>query len=196
MFFRSLLTNQWLQWDLFGMRKISPHHDQPMANLFKFRQIRMYEKTTHHKRLAATARQVSDRLIPDPNHKNPTSLTIFSFCREDISNQNSIMKFSTGLAFLACASTSLAFAPTTLQQQRAVSSALNAGADSILSKKTGQSSLDPAVIDKYASLGFPKDSVLAEYVWVDAKGDTRSKTRTLPAAKVRNKINIAYFAKK
>jgi glutamine synthetase len=46
--------------------------------------------------------------------------------------------------------------------------------------------LDPAVIDKYQSLGFPADKVLAEYVWVDADGNTRSKTRTLPASKTKD----------
>lgn len=56
---------------------------------------------------------------------------------------------------------------------------------SILSSKTGVSSLDPTVIDKYASLPFPKDVVLAEYVWIDAVGNTRSKTRTLKASQVR-----------
>jgi len=53
----------------------------------------------------------------------------------------------------------------------------------LLSSKTGMSSLDPAVIDKYTALPFPGDQILAEYVWVDAIGNTRSKTRTLPAAK-------------
>ena len=92
------------------------------------------------------------------------------------------MKFTSAVALLACASSALAFAPATFQ--RKASSALYA-ADGILNKKTGQSSLDPAVIDKYNSLPFPADSVLAEYVWVDAVGNTRSKSRTLPVAKVR-----------
>ena len=54
----------------------------------------------------------------------------------------------------------------------------------VLTKTTGKSSLDPAVIAKYDALAYPKDLVLAEYVWVDADGNTRSKTRTLPATKV------------
>jgi glutamine synthetase len=54
-----------------------------------------------------------------------------------------------------------------------------------LKRETGRSQLDPAVIDRYNSLPFPKDTILAEYVWVDAVGNTRSKTRTLPAKKVR-----------
>jgi glutamine synthetase len=53
-----------------------------------------------------------------------------------------------------------------------------------LSKVTGQSQLDPAVIARYSDLPFPAGVILAEYVWVDAVGNTRSKTRTLPAAKV------------
>lgn len=54
---------------------------------------------------------------------------------------------------------------------------------SVLGKTTGKSSLDPAVIERYNSLPYPGDTVLAEYVWVDADGNTRSKTRTLPVAK-------------
>jgi glutamine synthetase len=51
--------------------------------------------------------------------------------------------------------------------------------------RTGKSQLDPMVIAKYNSLPYPEDTILAEYVWVDAVGNTRSKTRTLPAKKVR-----------
>jgi len=54
-----------------------------------------------------------------------------------------------------------------------------------LQRTTGRSQLDPQVIAKYDALPYPKDSVLAEYVWVDADGNTRSKTRTIPAEKVR-----------
>ena len=53
-----------------------------------------------------------------------------------------------------------------------------------LARMTGQSQLDPTVIQKYLDLPMPEDTVLAEYVWVDAAGNTRSKTRTLPAKKV------------
>ena len=86
------------------------------------------------------------------------------------------MKFSTALIALASASSAMAFAPVSVQQ---TSSALN----SMLTKTTGQSSLDPAVIARYDALAYPEDQILAEYVWVDAIGNTRSKTRTLPAAK-------------
>lgn len=53
-----------------------------------------------------------------------------------------------------------------------------------LKRETGRSQLDPAVIERYNALPFPADTILAEYVWVDAVGATRSKTRTLPAKKV------------
>mmetsp|Transcript_382 Transcript_382/g.725 ORF Transcript_382/g.725 Transcript_382/m.725 type:complete len:415 (-) Transcript_382:204-1448(-) len=86
------------------------------------------------------------------------------------------MKFSTAILALASASSAMAFAPVS---QQAKSTALNG----VLGKVTGQSSLDPAVIAKYDSLPFPADSIMAEYVWVDAVGNTRSKTRTLPASK-------------
>lgn len=42
------------------------------------------------------------------------------------------------------------------------------------------------VIDRYYNLPFPPDKVLAEYVWVDALGSCRSKTRTLPASKAKS----------
>lgn len=55
---------------------------------------------------------------------------------------------------------------------------------STLKRETGRSQLDPAVIQRYNDLPFPEETILAEYVWVDAVGDSRSKTRTLPAKKV------------
>jgi len=53
----------------------------------------------------------------------------------------------------------------------------------VLQRETGKSQLDPAVVAKFASLDYPEGVILAEYVWEDAEGDTRSKTRTLPAEK-------------
>jgi hypothetical protein len=53
-----------------------------------------------------------------------------------------------------------------------------------LNRETGKSQLDPSVIDRYNDLPFPSEKVLAEYVWVDAAGNCRSKTRTLPIDKV------------
>jgi glutamine synthetase len=88
------------------------------------------------------------------------------------------MKLTAALFVIAAASPqALAFAPTT-PTSRPITF-LN----SVLSKVTGRSSLDPAVIARYDALPFPSDTILAEYVWVDADGNTRSKTRTLPAAK-------------
>lgn len=78
------------------------------------------------------------------------------------------------LAFLTSAT---AFAPSTNNVK--LSTSLNV----ILPKTTGQSALDPSVIAKYDALPFPADKVLAEYVWVDAAGNTRSKTRTLAPEK-------------
>nr|AAC77446.1 glutamine synthetase [Skeletonema costatum] len=52
-----------------------------------------------------------------------------------------------------------------------------------LDLKTGQSQLDTSVVDRFSALPYPDDKVLAEYVWVDAKGECRSKTRTLPVAR-------------
>ena len=82
------------------------------------------------------------------------------------------MKFSTAIIALSSASSAMAFAPISAPQK---SSALNG----VLSGATGQSAMDPSVIAKYDALSFPEESILAEYVWVDAVGNTRSKTRTL-----------------
>jgi glutamine synthetase len=88
------------------------------------------------------------------------------------------MKFSSSLVVaLGFSVQSMAFAPAMAPRP---TTALNGG---VLQKTTGQSSLDPAVIERYNALPFPEDSILAEYVWVDAVGNTRSKTRTLPASK-------------
>jgi len=89
------------------------------------------------------------------------------------------MKFNTALLALAAVGSAAAFAPSTpafTRQSTAVGM-------SVLDSTTGQASLDPAVKARYDSLPFPEDKILAEYVWVDAAGNTRSKTRTLPASK-------------
>jgi glutamine synthetase len=82
------------------------------------------------------------------------------------------MKFTTAI-LLAAATTASAFAPSIVSPR--ISTSLNV----ILPKTTGQSALDPTVIAKYDALPFPEDKIMAEYVWVDAAGKTRSKTRTL-----------------
>jgi len=52
-----------------------------------------------------------------------------------------------------------------------------------LRRVTGLSPLDPAVIARSNALPYPEGIIVAEYVWMDAVGNTRSKTRTLPAEK-------------
>jgi glutamine synthetase len=89
------------------------------------------------------------------------------------------MKLSSALAVVLTGYVS-AFSPM-VGKARPQTSLQMAG---VLQGVTGRSQLDPAVIDRYDSLPFPADKILAEYVWVDADGGTRSKTRTLPAAKV------------
>lgn len=89
------------------------------------------------------------------------------------------MKFS-AISLLLAVSGASAFAPQAFSAPK--QTALNA---ELMKAQTGQSSLDPAVIAKYNSLPFPDDKVLAEYVWVDAAGNTRSKTRTLDASKIK-----------
>jgi glutamine synthetase len=88
------------------------------------------------------------------------------------------MKFSAAIVILTAAGASAFQAPTAFTRH---TTSLNA----IMPVITGRSSLDPAVIDKYNNLPFPPETLLAEYVWVDAEGNTRSKTRTLQASKVR-----------
>ena len=89
----------------------------------------------------------------------------------------STMKLAVSLALLA--SSALAFQIPSVSN-RLSSTSLNVG---LLIRETGKSQLDPSVIDRYHQLPYPTDLVLAEYVWVDADGNTRSKTRTLPAKK-------------
>lgn len=49
----------------------------------------------------------------------------------------------------------------------------------ILSTQTGKAALDSDVVERYAKLPIPSDKIMAEYVWADAVGNLRSKTRTL-----------------
>jgi glutamine synthetase len=91
------------------------------------------------------------------------------------------MKLSASiLVILSAASSAVAFVPV---QPKSSTMTTTTALNGVLTKTTGKSALDPAVIAKYDSLPFPDDTILAEYVWVDAAGNTRSKTRTLPAAK-------------
>lgn len=88
-------------------------------------------------------------------------------------------------AFVVMPATSTSSSSTTTRTSSSSSSLLmSVGGVIPLARMTGQSQLDPTVIQKYLDLPMPEDTVLAEYVWVDAAGNTRSKTRTLPAKKV------------
>lgn len=93
------------------------------------------------------------------------------------------MKFTSIVCLSALASAS-AFAPSALKGPS--QSSLNA----VLPGVTGQSPLDPAVIAKYDALPFPATSIMAEYVWVDAEGNTRSKTRSLTPDKAEAVENL------
>ena len=53
----------------------------------------------------------------------------------------------------------------------------------VLNPDTGSAAMDPAVVARYSAIPQPSDKIQAEYVWIDAVGGTRSKTRTLPANK-------------
>jgi hypothetical protein len=78
------------------------------------------------------------------------------------------------------AGSAAAFAPSISKARQ------HSSLSAVLGGETGRSQLDPTVIARYNDLPFPADQVLAEYVWVDADGATRSKTRTLPPKKVRH----------
>ena len=93
------------------------------------------------------------------------------------------MKFSTALLAVAVGTAS-AFAPAHLQSRAHSTSSALSGSVRSLDRLTGRSQLDPVVVDRYNAIPYPKDLILAEYVWVDADGKCRSKTRTLPAKKV------------
>jgi len=82
------------------------------------------------------------------------------------------------VAALLSLSSASAFAPSFPASRRSTS--LPVGS---LNIETGRSQLDTAVIDRFNSLPYPADKVLAEYVWVDAKGECRSKTRTLASSR-------------
>jgi glutamine synthetase len=85
------------------------------------------------------------------------------------------MKLSTGiLGVIAAFGSVSAFSPTAFTARRGTSLQMT-----LLSTQTGRASLDADVVERYASLPYPKDKILAEYVWADAVGNLRSKTRTL-----------------
>lgn len=91
---------------------------------------------------------------------------------------------------ISTSTTSKTFIGRKQQEQSSLSSSLSTSTSasalymSLLQRETGKSQLDSVVYDRYQNLPFPSDVILAEYVWVDAIGNLRSKTRTLPVAKV------------
>lgn len=89
------------------------------------------------------------------------------------------MKLSAALATITVGTVS-AFTAAPAFKTLKSSSALNG---SIMDVTSGKASLDPAVVERFNSLPFAPNKVLAEYVWVDAKGELRSKTRTLTVEK-------------
>jgi glutamine synthetase len=108
------------------------------------------------------------------------------------------MKISVHTLVVLAWTTSSACAFTSPRPRGSSSSALQGSASTTtaLPRVTGQSQLDPTVVDRYNSIPYPSDVILAEYVWVDADGNTRSKTRTLPAAKVSQAellMNVDFF---
>jgi len=68
--------------------------------------------------------------------------------------------------------------------QSSINNSLEIVSGHVYKGRTGQSQLDAAVVDRYNAIPYPKSVILAEYVWVDAKGECRSKTRTLPSVDI------------
>jgi len=92
------------------------------------------------------------------------------------------MKISTtAIAFLSTIGVASCFNPSFVSTGRSLSG--TSLKMSLLSSSTGKASLDPALVEQYGKLAYPAEKILAEYVWIDAIGNTRSKTRTLAASK-------------
>jgi len=87
------------------------------------------------------------------------------------------------IARLAALGSVAAFSPSSSHHSARPTTALRMVSQ--LEIQTGKSQLDTAVIERFNSLPYPDDKILAEYVWVDAKGECRSKTRTLPASRAK-----------
>jgi len=90
------------------------------------------------------------------------------------------MKFSTALIAISVGTASAFTAAPAFRTKP--TSALKG---STMDVSSGKASLDPSVVDRFNALPFAQNKVLAEYVWVDAKGELRSKTRTLEATKAK-----------
>lgn len=89
------------------------------------------------------------------------------------------MKLSVAI-LSAAISAAAAFAPSRSSSSSSLLRMVNH-----LEIQTGRSQLDTAIVDRFNSLPYPDDKILAEYVWVDAKGECRSKTRTLPPSRAK-----------
>lgn len=61
-----------------------------------------------------------------------------------------------------------------------------------LERVTGKSSMDVGILNRYLSLD-QHDKIQAEYVWIDAVGKTRCKTRTLEKSRVANMDVVSSF---
>lgn len=99
------------------------------------------------------------------------------------------MKFSAAATAMALGIASSVSSFTTVPKFGQPRSAVDSASSlrmSLLSTTTGKASLDPAVVTRYSSLPAPEDKIMAEYVWVDAEGNSRSKTRTLHPSKAQS----------
>ena len=56
-------------------------------------------------------------------------------------------------------------------------------AKALLSQQTGESPTNTAVLERFLALPNLAPCVQCEYIWIDADGKTRSKTRTVEAKK-------------
>lgn len=97
------------------------------------------------------------------------------------------MKLSLAILALSTAAT-VAFSPSLTTPSRTAATSLPMV--SPLNIQTGVSQLDHDVIDRFSSLPYPPAKALAEYVWVDADGNCRSKTRTLPVRRTESVENL------
>jgi glutamine synthetase len=119
--------------------------------------------------------------LEDSHQPQPSKPLLSSNHNLNLPADPTLFTMHLALSFALLASSAVGFQIASVSN-RLSSTSLNVG---VLVRETGKSQLDPAVLDRFNALPFPKDQVLAEYVWLDADGNTRSKTRTLPAKKVR-----------
>ena len=119
----------------------------------------------------------SGQLTTVESHRTYTLRSHCTFSEKCIQNNN--MKLSVAI-LSAAISAAAAFAPPRSSSSSSLLRMVNH-----LEIQTGKSQLDTAIVDRFNSLPYPDDKILAEYVWVDAKGECRSKTRTLPPSRAK-----------